>query len=444
MDLHVEKQYLEQIKEGKLEKFLFLYDEYFDYVYKYVLRRVGDFSEVEKMVKLTFLDALTKVQETSTESNYLVFLYGAAKDRVWNYLNEVSRGNNQGLIVSFGRGSEDLGVENQEVLKQAEKMFGKLSLEESEILRLKFFEDLADYDVNLVLGGKQETIGPKMYRVLKRVHFLLFGESDNKQGVYFGELSGFMSRVKELEYIDVPTGLKLNFRAELLDRIQRKEGAVEGEVETVVEEPVVEPIVDEAPSSPFNAAKEPVAEVKPVKQKITEVGSDDPAKIFVEAVSEMKEEEALKKVVENVEEDDLEQKEAFFEIFDKWKVVFAIIPIILFVVVVVFVVFSIFADGRIKRGIPTNCELAVNFEGEYSFSEKRDINEGINDGLCDHFVEIERLAVSGELKDLNVELDDKDWLREYKYAQKNDIWYIKYYAKTPNSDEESRKISRNS
>jgi hypothetical protein len=54
------------------------------------------------------------------------------------------------------------------------------------------------------LGIEDGTIGPKIYRVLKRAHFLLFGESDERQGVYFGELSGFLARMRDLEYIDVP------------------------------------------------------------------------------------------------------------------------------------------------------------------------------------------------------------------------------------------------
>ncbi len=424
MDLYVERQYVNQIKGGDLKQFLFLLDGSFQGLYSYVFRRVGEGEEANNIIRLTFLDALAKVQDVPTDVSYSVWLYSLVKQRVWDVIERASFPQTQGLIsgeTTFDDKSPD------DDLKKAEKMFKKLSLEEREILRLKFFEEVSDGDVMTILGMEEGIIGPKIYRVLKRAHFLLFGESDEKQGVYFGELSGFLSRIREMEKITIPEAFRLSLRADISNRLDRRDFAVEGEVETAV---------------PKAGPKKPPVFVKGEDDHL---GSNDPAKVFVEAVREMKREEEDERVKATMR---MEREERLFDFLEKWRSVLTFVPVIIVLIVVGFFVWK-FGDFSgepgvdfvaIERGYPNDCSIEVLFNGDFSDGEKRSVNKGISDRICGHF-KVKRLLISrlGDEK-VAVKVDVPQWFLEYNFVKKNIDWRIKKYARTFNSYEKSGKV----
>lgn len=427
MDLYVEKQCVDQIKAGNMKQFLLLFDSNFADLYRYVARRVGESEQVERIARLTFLDALVQTQATPSDTAYLVWLYSLARPRVWEDISRSSFPEKQGLISS----TPDVAVagsEAEEALSKVEKMMKKLSLEEREIFRLKFFEEVSDGDVMTILGVSEGTIGAKIYRVLKRAHFLLFGESDERQGVYFGELTGLLSRVRGLEKIIMPEAFKLSLRADLSARIDRREFAVESEV---VE---AEEVADGPKMPPVTIMNEDVHEFK---------GSNDPAKIFVEAVREMRDEEEAQRLRDQLK---IEREEKVFDFVEKWKWLFAAIPAAIFVGIVGFFVFRVFFNGVIERGYPVACKTEVVFKGDFSDGEKRSVNKGVSNRICGKF-DVKKLLIT-RLEDgkVKVNVDVPNWMLEYKFAKKvkkASPWRIKEYARTLSSNEKSGKISRN-
>jgi DNA-directed RNA polymerase specialized sigma24 family protein len=413
MDLYVERQCVDEMKKGETSKFMMLFDANFDDVYEYISRRVPDMGERERIVRTSFMDALGQIQNTPTDITYLVWLYTIAKPRVWDFIARESVPAQRGLIYGKKAGAKDS-------IEKAENMMKKLSLEEREILRLKLFEQVTDGDVMTILGLEEGAIGPKIYRVLKRAHFLLFGESDEKQGVYFGELSGFFERIRTAEEIEPAVALKLSLRNDLDKKISSREFAVEGEFEEEVETPFdVKDPVDDGPAP---------------------TGSNDPAKIFVEAVKEMREEEAQEAEKERVS---FERREKMFDFIDKWKAIFALIPVVIFAFVVGIIFVNVFDFGGIERGYPNTCEIDVVFEGDFSDGEMRGVNKGISDRICDHF-EVDRLVISrADEGVLNVSVDVPSWMLEYRFVQKIKDWRINKYERTPYSNEESGEVSGN-
>ncbi|MFH1533638.1 MAG: hypothetical protein ABID64_01795 [Nitrospirota bacterium] len=406
MDLYVERQCIDNMKGGDSKQFLLLFEANFKDVHKYVARRVADRQEVEKIVRLTFLDALGQIRSTPTDVGYVIWLYSLAKPRVWDYIAKSSFPGQLGLITVSGKGKE--GDDN--IVEKVDKMMKKLSLEEREILRLKFFEEVADGDLITILGLEEGKLGPKIYRVLKRAHFLLFGEDKEKKKVYFGKLSGLFENVRKLEVIELPEVLKLSLKADFTNRIERKNFAINGEV---VKE-----------KEPFVAVKEDAEAPQ---------GSNDPAKVFVEAVKEMREEEEEERVKQ---QEKLERQEKAYDFIDKWKGVLVLIPIVLFIWIIVLVVMSLwgFFDKGVKRGYVNTCEVEVEYDGEMSDSVRRSIDRGITNRICDYF-EVQEMSIAyGGTGDVFVEVDVTDWLLEYRFARKNGEWRIKKYARTPDSN----------
>lgn len=419
MDLYVERQCVDEMRKGDMRQFMLLYDAYFVGVYKYVARRVSDRSVVEKIVRLTFLDALGQVRNTPNDIGYLMWLYTLAKPRVWENIAKQSFPEKQGLIK---KSVAESGVDKADVLGRADKMFKKLSMEEREILRLKFFEEVTDGEVMMVLSAEEATIGPKIYKVLKRAHLLLFGESDEKHGVYFGELSAFFEKLKSGEKIEIPEVFKLSLKADISMRIDRRDFMIEGKV------------VEEQPKeAPFAVKKEGV-------------GSNDPAKIFVEAVAEMRADEKKKKAEEVVDEDDFDKRERVYDFIDKWKSVLVLVPVLLFIWIVAFVVIKLIPHNSaiIERGYVNNCSIEVGFTGGFSDAEKRSVNAGVSDRLCDHFT-VNKLLISRTSEGIvGVNVEIPDWLLNYNFVKKVTEWRIQKYERTANSNNQSGKILRNS
>lgn len=429
MDLYVERQCIQQMRDGNIKQFLLLFDANFVELYKYVSRRVGVGEVADKIIRLTFLDALGQIQTTPSEGSYLVWLFGLTKSRVWEEISRSSFPERQGLISAVPADGQPQSSENEEAIMKVEKMMKKLSLEEREIFRLKFFEEVSDGDVMTIIGISEGAIGAKIYRVLKRAHFLIFGESDERQGVYFGELTGLLSRVRELERIMIPEVFKLSLRADLSSRIDRREFAINSE-----------PMEEEGPKAP------PVTVVTEAFK-----GSNDPAKIFVEAVKEMREEEEIQRLQDNLR---FEKEEKVFDFLEKWKWAFALVPGVVFFGLIGIFIFNLFiGDGLIKRGYITACNIEVSFKGDFGDGEKRNVNKGISDKICGHF-DVKKLLIT-RLDDgkVQVNVDVPQWLLEYKFAKKlkdpsagvaaainSENWRIKEYARTLSGDEKSGKI----
>lgn len=416
MDLYVEQQCIEQMKQGNLKQFLLLFDANFDALYRYVARRVGqDGPDLERIGRLVFLDALGQVQNTPSDSGYLVWLYSLAKPRVWDFMAKASFPETQGLIMGQQKNAEvnESKTEKEFMLEKTENMLRKLSLEEREILRLKFFEEVTDGDVMVILGIQEGAIGPKIYRVLKRAHFLLFGESDERQGVYFGELGAFMGRIREMENIAVVAAFKLSLRADLSARVDRRDFALDAEAaeEVAFKEPPVKIINEEGG------------------------GSDDPAKIFVEAVREMREEEKVERLRA---EASLEKQERFMDFVEKWKGALAMVPVAIFLVLVIVFLMTYFKGGGYKgktdRVYVTDCKIEVAFDGEFSDGEIRSVNQGISDRICGKF-DVKNILISRrEDGRVDVKVAVTDWFLQYQFANKlmaqgraSTDWRIKEY-----------------
>ena len=407
MDLYVERQYIEQMKGEDPQKFLMLFGEYFYDLYKYVARRVGTNDDAERITRLAFMDALGQVPSTPHDANYLVWLYTLARPRVWKFMEKA-----QSLQIGVIAGEAE-DADQADLLTKTEKLFSKLSFEEREILRLKFFEEVTDGDVMSIIDTEETSIGPKIYRVLKRSHFLVFGESDDRQGVYFGELSGLLERARSLEKIDNPEMFRGVLRTELSTKISEGRSA---EVEVHEVEEVVE-----TPSTPFE-----------IKQ---DVGSNDPAKIFVEAAREMQEEEKIQ------ETEKFERSERIFDFIDRWKHVLALVPVIVFVVVGVIVISKLINfDRAIVRGENNQCEIEISYVGEFSVTQKRNINEGVSNRICGHFGSVTAMEITKIDNGLAVEVDLQEKLLQYTFVNKVGNWRVKTYERTVSSNEQPGEV----
>jgi RNA polymerase sigma-70 factor (ECF subfamily) len=392
MDLYVEHQAISQVLAGDLKKFILLYEANFEALYRYVYRRVGDPQKIEEIVRLTFVDALAHNDEISRDYRFVVWLYALAKKRVWAYYKEVNFQVEEVIDVN-----EDLiNQEQAELVKKLESTFLKLTLEEREIIRLKFFEDLADVDVSEVLSGKTAISTSQIYRVMKRLHFLLFGDTNVGEGVYFAQLSGLISKIRDVESIEVPEALFVSLRVDLMSRIERQDFAVNQKENAEIKEAA--PVVEE------------------------NIGSDDPAKIFVEAVREMREESY----------EEFESREKILDILDKFKPLILIFPALLLCYLLYLgfsAVFGPFDNAPVVYA--EKCQVEINFNEEFNEEEKKELGKRIANPLCEYFdeslLEFDRVTANK----VEVKIDSDDWAMQYRFEKDSpkQKWKIRRYVR---------------
>lgn len=297
MDLQAEIQYKENLKTDP-RQFLPLWDDSFPVFYRYVARRIEEIELRRKIVELVTMDAAGQMGSCPMDVNFSTWILLIAYGRVSEYLTKSVSGPGPAIASPiFDGASMTDGVYDDEfaMKRQAETFFSSLTREEREIVRLKFFEEVTDGEVMYILGASEGVIGPKIYKVLKRGYEILFGKADDHSGIYFGELHAFLTKLKRIEKIPMLEDLKIDLTLELERKLEGMylEGIRGGENVNGM---------DGIPGLSRDSGGFQVGKIQSRDcpgtgsgfekvSDILKVGSNDPAKIFVQAVKGMTREE---------------------------------------------------------------------------------------------------------------------------------------------------------
>ena len=176
--LEQEQKLVEEAKADP-KNFAVLYDKYFDQIYRYVYRRVGDKEMVYDLVSQTFYDALAHIKDYEWRGfSFSAWLYKIAHNNVLKWYR--TSGRFQTVEVEEGRNIPDESANpvKEAVLGEARdqiaEVMDQLEPEEREIIRLKFFEEISNIEIAEVMGLSANHIGVKVFRVLKKVKQLLY------------------------------------------------------------------------------------------------------------------------------------------------------------------------------------------------------------------------------------------------------------------------------
>lgn len=173
---HNEAFLILQAKEDSA-KFAALYDIYFDPIYRYVRRRVSDQFVVEDLVSQTFYDALSHIGAYEDRGYpFSAWLYKIAHNNVLKWYKRNWRAEGVDIDVLEDRPAEvDLVAEQRlrEGKESVREALDKLCFDDQELIRLKYFEELSNVDIAVVMGLSANNVGVKLYRALKRLKDLL-------------------------------------------------------------------------------------------------------------------------------------------------------------------------------------------------------------------------------------------------------------------------------
>lgn len=185
-ELEHEKRLIEAAQQDN-SKFIELYDKYYDQIYRYVARRVNNHPDTaHDIVSDTFLDALKNLKKFKWMGYpFSSWLYKIAHNNVIKWYRRNEKEKSIPLEKAYGIHDESADqkdkMEQNIASKQLNKMMKKLTMEEREILRLKYFEGVSNVEIADIMGLSVTNIGVRVFRTLKKAKGLLPHNSELKK-----------------------------------------------------------------------------------------------------------------------------------------------------------------------------------------------------------------------------------------------------------------------
>lgn len=178
IELEKERKLVEEAKKDP-EKFTDLYDKYFERIYRYVFRRTSGNKDVTyDITSQTFLDALSHIHQFEWRGfPFSSWLYKIARNNVIKHYSKNGQNKTTSLekaySVSDDKQDTQEQAENRLEHDRLEQMMSKLTEDEREILRLKFFEGVSNVEIADILEISTSNVGVKIFRTLKKAKSLL-------------------------------------------------------------------------------------------------------------------------------------------------------------------------------------------------------------------------------------------------------------------------------
>lgn len=153
-------------------KFLTIYDEYYDAIYRYVRAKVGSKWDAEDIVSEVFRKAFENF--SSIKSNTKAWLFSTAR----NSINDFYRKNKnrtvelEDIFCSEQSHFEDelVKVEDFKCLKSS---LASLEDEEYDLITMRFFSDMKYEEIEKVLGKQSSYLRVKVSRTIKKIGTLV-------------------------------------------------------------------------------------------------------------------------------------------------------------------------------------------------------------------------------------------------------------------------------
>ncbi|GAB6989273.1 RNA polymerase sigma factor [Paenibacillus pini] len=148
------------------ERFLAIYDTYFDDVYRFILFKTGNRWDTDDLVSEVFRKVFEKYKSVNLEQNTKSWLMTIARNTVIDYYRrrkDLTYGQDP-EVLGYMQTNElliDMEIRN-ECLKQS--MFS-LSADEKEIINLKYMGGLKYKEISEMLGKTEQWLKTKAHRI---------------------------------------------------------------------------------------------------------------------------------------------------------------------------------------------------------------------------------------------------------------------------------------
>jgi RNA polymerase sigma-70 factor (ECF subfamily) len=169
------KQFLQKAQKGDTEAFARIYDEFTEKLYRFIYFRVGQKEVAEDILSDTFVKAWQKIAQAKEHLALAGWLYQIARNNIIDYyrikkdfipLEEVEH------FLEDAVNPVDAANLSLEQAKTLEVM-KELPLEQRKVLQYKFFEDLSNEEIALVMNKTEGAVRVIQHRAILKLKDLM-------------------------------------------------------------------------------------------------------------------------------------------------------------------------------------------------------------------------------------------------------------------------------
>ena len=171
------KRILKQAQTGDSEAFGLIYDHFFEKIYRFIYFRVGHKEIAEDVLSDTFVKSWQKINQINSPEALSGWLYQIARNNIIDYYRLKKE------TISLDDVSETLLLEDavnpvdsvNATLQQKRilDVLDQLSLEQQQVIKYRFFEDLSNQEIAYVMGKNEGAIRVLQHRAIIKLKELL-------------------------------------------------------------------------------------------------------------------------------------------------------------------------------------------------------------------------------------------------------------------------------
>jgi len=163
-------------KENRLAS---LYDEYFDKIARYIYARIGDKNEAEDLAGEVFLKALESLKSYKERGIPMqAWLYRIAHNLVVDHLRKVTKLKTVPIdTVQIESGEDPVATAEKHIeMERVNEAMQKLTPEQREVVRLRFFGGLSSKEVGAMLSKSDGAVREMQRAAIEKLRGLLTSE----------------------------------------------------------------------------------------------------------------------------------------------------------------------------------------------------------------------------------------------------------------------------
>ena len=169
------KEAIIRAKENDQKAFNFLLDEYWDYVYGFQLKNVGNENDAEDITIRTFSKAFDKIETFNEEYKFKTWLITISKNIHIDLIRESKKSISQVItnndksayqILDESPSAEDILITEQNLAKLLRDI-KKLKPHYQEIINLRYFQELSYKEISMELNAPINNVKVKLLRAKK-------------------------------------------------------------------------------------------------------------------------------------------------------------------------------------------------------------------------------------------------------------------------------------
>ena len=156
-----------------------LYDEYFDRIARYIYVRIGDRNEAEDLAGEVFVKALESLKSYKERGIPMqAWLYRIAHNLVVDHLRKATKRKTVPIdTVQIETGEDPVATAEKSIeIERVNEAMQKLTPEQREVVRLRFFGDLSSKEVGAIMRKSDGAVREMQRAAIEKLRGLLTSE----------------------------------------------------------------------------------------------------------------------------------------------------------------------------------------------------------------------------------------------------------------------------